>query len=358
MSASASQAIVVRYRDQAVQFQPCGGSVEQTLRAGRFYEAQFLQYVEALALPGVYVDVGGYIGTHAIFFAGFCPASQVHTFEPRPRMHDHLQANLQANRLTERVRLHQLGLSDRDEVVKVRLEGKDETFTCRRLDDVIDVPVSVMKIDVEGMEEKVLAGASRILGESKPLVFIEAHTDDELRRDAALLAPYGYRPTGRVFNASPTYEFAADDSPTAPTSRLPQARSLHDPARWASDDKALQVSFTADGLRAVARLGAEQAAHLTQPPAKLKSPPADARLAVSRGVCFLEMTGACYGATLFVMEYAGGARVETTRYFVTHQFFQRLELKPGTERIRLAVRLSGEAELGVSRVALHLLDRD
>jgi len=36
----------------------------------------------------------------------------------------------------------------------------------------------------------------------------------------------GYRPTARVFNASPTYELAAAGSPVAPPERLPEVVDL------------------------------------------------------------------------------------------------------------------------------------
>jgi hypothetical protein len=40
-----------------------------------------------------------------------------------------------------------------------------------------------------------------------PPLFIEAHTDDDLSTQSAVLSPLGYTRTGRVWNASPTYEW-------------------------------------------------------------------------------------------------------------------------------------------------------
>jgi hypothetical protein len=84
-----------------------------------------------------------------------------------------------------------------------------EEFPVARLDDVVRGPVAVIKLDVEGMESAVLRGAGRILSRHRPVVFAEANTEAEGESVAQVLAPYGYRATGRVFNSSPTYEYAA-----------------------------------------------------------------------------------------------------------------------------------------------------
>jgi hypothetical protein len=42
-----------------------------------------------------------------------------------------------------------------------------------RLDAIITGPVEFLKIDVEGMEMSVLAGAEGVIGRSRPLIYIE-----------------------------------------------------------------------------------------------------------------------------------------------------------------------------------------
>ena len=59
------------------------------------------------------------------------------------------------------------------------------------------------------MEAAVLRGASRILSRHRPVVYAEAHDAAAVAEITQALAPHGYRHTGRVFNASPTYEFVA-----------------------------------------------------------------------------------------------------------------------------------------------------
>jgi FkbM family methyltransferase len=347
----ADDLIAVTYRDRALRFAPCGGKVERLMRANLWYEAELLQYIEALALPGVYIDVGGYVGTHALFFAACCPAERVVTFEPRSQCHQLLRRNIEANDLGGKVELHTIGLADREESVTVRLDHRDETFVCRPLDDVVRGPVSVMKLDVEGMEPRVLAGAQRILRESRPLIFAEANTDAERKAVEAVLAPFGYRLTGRAFNETPTYELAADES------RLPRRTSLIDAFPWVTDDAALTVRADAAGLHLRSTLAADGLAHATQNPARLRHAPPEPLLAVSPGsTWFVEATGNAspgLAVVLFLMEYAAGERVAVHKLGLGARSLPRIDLGPRTDRLRVAVRVGGPGELTVDRLALH-----
>jgi FkbM family methyltransferase len=181
----------------------------------RFYEQGLLDHIRRLKLRGVYIDVGACFGTHTVWFALYCPSTFVHAFEPRQRFAEWTRMNIEANSLGSKVKVHQLGLSDQCAEASPTLDGRVETFPVERLDRVVAgasrgrARVAVIKVDVEGMEELVLRGAQDILKRDRPVIFAEAFTDRERAVIEAVLAPYGYRATGRVFNATPTYEFAA-----------------------------------------------------------------------------------------------------------------------------------------------------
>lgn len=195
--------------------------VYMPLAVGTVYEAKFLEHIRAMSRTGQYIDVGAHLGTHTVWFAMLCPSTHVHAFEPVRRYADVLRRNVKANDLEHKVTVHEVGLSDRSGVASNYLssehqvgisdnaEGVVEHFPVRRLDRVVRGQVAVIKIDVEGMEEAVLRGATRILSRDRPLIYAEAHSSAQANALRALLAPFGYRATGRVFNASPTYEFAA-----------------------------------------------------------------------------------------------------------------------------------------------------
>lgn len=188
--------------------------------AGAWYEEEFLEHIRQAGRPGVYVDAGANVGTATAWFALLCPSSHVHAIEPVGRFADQVQRVIDENRLGSRVTLHRLGVSNVQGMVTNHLdrshqvgfdpepENRDETFPVATLDDLVGDPVSVIKIDVEGMEHRVLAGASRILATDRPTVYCEAWNVARLREITNVLKPYGYGPTGKVFNASPTYEFS------------------------------------------------------------------------------------------------------------------------------------------------------
>jgi len=196
---------------------------------GRFYEQEFLDYIRRLNVRGVYVDAGSCLGTHTVWFAMYCPSTYVHAFDPRERCARWTQMNVDANDLTAKVTVHRVGLGAEPGTAKSHLDGVWEHFDVVPLDQVVQGQVAVLKIDVEGMEEQVLAGARRILREYHPVLFVEAWAEPQRAAIEALLKPYRYRATGRVFNSTPTYEFVHEGLLTTQLRRA--ARKLPKPVR-------------------------------------------------------------------------------------------------------------------------------
>jgi FkbM family methyltransferase len=189
---------------------------------GGWYERPFLEHIRSLDLRGVYVDVGAHLGTHALWFARLCPSTHVHAIEPVARFATVLRANLAANGVERKVTVHEVGVSSTNGTATNFLSrhhqagfdgpleiasGVDETFPVEPLDALVRGRVVVVKIDVEGMEADVVAGAHRLLSKYHPVVFAEANDDTHAKATLEALAPLGYEPTGRVFNRSPTYEY-------------------------------------------------------------------------------------------------------------------------------------------------------
>jgi FkbM family methyltransferase len=196
-----------------------------------FWELDQLEYI-AMVGPsgGIYLDVGSNIGNHAVFFGRFC-ADHVVAIEPNPRLHSILRRNIEANALGERTTVVPVGISDTDVVgaMALRDEHSDnigashivpgpaaagERVTLRRLDDLIaelapslpSLPITFLKVDVEGMEMGVLRSATALLRDHRPQIFIELITDDALERATSLLREFGYTPVNSLGNP-PSYHF-------------------------------------------------------------------------------------------------------------------------------------------------------
>ena len=206
---------------------PGGTEVPYTYRdfqTGSWYEAEFLEHIRTVGREGVYVDIGAHMATATTYFAVLCPSTHVHAIEPVTRFADQVDRVIAANNLGDKVTLHRVGVSDEPGTATNHLAAEhqqgfheagaaqavDETFDVTTLDDLITDPVAVLKIDVEGMESRVLKGADRILRNDKPTIYLEAFNRGSLRDLQAVLDPYGYKPTGAVFNSTPTYEFSTD----------------------------------------------------------------------------------------------------------------------------------------------------
>jgi protein O-GlcNAc transferase len=178
----------------------------------RFYEEDFLSYIETLNIQGEYLDIGGNIGNHALFFTLFCPADIVHTFEPVEKYQSYIRQNIRANDLEAKIVLHTFGLSDSADPISFRIGGRTQTINNLVSLDEADIDfqkIGLMKIDCEGSEDKVLNGAYQTIKKHKPRIFVEIMEEIKLTQIERKLVKLGYQRTSNVFNASPTYEFIA-----------------------------------------------------------------------------------------------------------------------------------------------------
>lgn len=138
--------------------------------------------------PGdTFVDIGSHIGYYALLaLAKVGPAGQVIAFEPHPETFPILRQNAKATGAGN-FRIVNCALAARTGVARLHLhdgdEGRSSLFPIRGMDRAVEVNVitldsvmdtlpfgrvGMMKIDVEGMEEEVLKGASRFLTEVRP----------------------------------------------------------------------------------------------------------------------------------------------------------------------------------------------
>jgi FkbM family methyltransferase len=188
-------------------------------QTGGFYEADMLADIRSrLIFPRYAVDVGAHVGNHTIYFAGVLGIDTI-SFEPNPLNCSLLSANIAANGLTDhcRVRNVAVGGSHGKCVSLPGGAGNSGTSRVNRSEDgsiaivtldeeLADVPrVDLLKIDVEGWELEVLAGADRSIARCRPLIYVEAS-----EKSFGVVEPHlssADYVCWRRFNATPTFLF-------------------------------------------------------------------------------------------------------------------------------------------------------
>lgn len=123
------------------------------------------------------VDVGAYVGDSTIAFAR--QGASVHAFEPSVAFCGFVRRNLEANHLSSRVTLHEVGLSQCTQELTIRndrlsfVEGL--AYAIERLPKNIDI----LKLDCEGAEYYLLKDG-RFLDHLRPLeIRMEYHRGPE-----------------------------------------------------------------------------------------------------------------------------------------------------------------------------------
>jgi FkbM family methyltransferase len=185
--------------------------IEREQTRGLFFEAFELEELRKRIEPGArIVDVGANTGNHTIFFAGPMKAAIVTPLEPLPGAGAALRRAVGRNGLAN-VDLSRLGIGIADHAGRARLVSSERgglgatslvpdpagDIAVDTLDAQITEPVDVLKIDVEGMEMSVLAGAQRVIERSRPLIYIEIANENTLAF-SAWLSQAGYR-VERIF---------------------------------------------------------------------------------------------------------------------------------------------------------------
>jgi FkbM family methyltransferase len=129
------------------------------------------------------VDVGACVGGWTAAQLMAAPNAYVECFEPNERALPYLKNNVG---WSKRVAIHVCAASDRAGITPITVDptnfgktsfygsgGETASVITRRLDDEVGGRVDLLKIDAEGHEMHVLAGAVRILTEERPLVLVE-----------------------------------------------------------------------------------------------------------------------------------------------------------------------------------------
>jgi FkbM family methyltransferase len=160
------------------------------------YELDTVRLVRRLLQAGDhFVDCGANIGYFTLAAARRVGASgRVDSFEPDPLNRARLQANLAANDSPAQIHVHEVALSDRAGEATLYhptgvgqnhgeaslfaapgAEANNYTVRTARLDEEIQTPPRLIKMDIEGAELAAIKGMTRLLSSGQPPQLIVEH---------------------------------------------------------------------------------------------------------------------------------------------------------------------------------------
>jgi FkbM family methyltransferase len=167
---------------------------------GEFSELE-ANLFEQIVRPGnTVVEIGANIGTHTVHLAQLVgPGGKILAFEPQRVIFQILCANIALNALFN-VHTYHAGVGSSAGHLQVPpmnyADGGNfgglsltnaaigETVPIVRLDDMSLPSLSLLKVDVEGMEYQVLDGARKTIAQHRPLMYVE---NDRKEKSAALI---------------------------------------------------------------------------------------------------------------------------------------------------------------------------
>ena len=177
-----------------------------------FYELPKLEYFNSLVkrsfahkyTKGGIIDAGANIGNHSLFFYLISGFSRVYCFEPLDTIRKILTHNIFLNNINatifpyllfnkksyfelEKFDSHNYGATSFSEI-RSRTGPYASTFLDNEL---LDSKISAIKVDAEGYEIPILEGASKILEDQHPILWVE--TFDYLEYLQTYLAKFGYK---------------------------------------------------------------------------------------------------------------------------------------------------------------------
>ena len=217
-------------------------------KAAAFYhyeeelKADIVQYLKR---DGVFLDVGANIGLISFFVKKLFPELKIYSFEPGETVSTCFAQTIALNKL-ENIELVKKGVSDKSGTAEFFIDPKStggssltrkhheknnkniERIELISLDDFISstgVVPQLLKVDVEGHENKVLLGAQKLIRDHKPTIIIEAdHKNmlDDLNLWQSTFAGYQFRPVGtHIF-------YSVDKLEAVVQARVKAGRSISD----------------------------------------------------------------------------------------------------------------------------------
>jgi len=184
---------------------------------GDYDNEEVASCLRLLEADSVVLDVGANVGFWTVPLAlRLAGRGQVLAFEPLPGNSCRLRDNVALNDVGRAVSIHAIGLSDRPDTTEISLredfamgsatgnaaiviDESDRQFRCAtiqvdtldRVFDSLQIPrLDFIKLDIEGHEDKFLAGAVKVLSRFRPILFVEVNAQYYERRGLAVDAVF------------------------------------------------------------------------------------------------------------------------------------------------------------------------
>lgn len=174
----------------------------------RYGEAELRLLPDLVPAGRAAIDVGANKGVYTHFLSRIC--AHIHAFEPNPKMHRLLCRTLPGNATA-----YPFALSDRDGSAELIVPLYGNVFSnvgaslnprkkdrqhgtvlvqTRALDSFGFTNIGFLKIDVEGFEKTVLAGARELIRRERPVILVEMeedHTGEAIETSHAFMDQFG-----------------------------------------------------------------------------------------------------------------------------------------------------------------------
>jgi FkbM family methyltransferase len=195
--------------------------ISKVIRAtGDFYERPFLDALAPVLSPGDFVvDVGANIGNHSLYFAKLLRCNVI-AFEPVETTLECLLHNVEINFADSYIEVRPFAVGSAPGQARITtfdesnlgatslVQTEDGDLPLTSLDnESFGGRVSLIKIDVEGMDLEVIRGALALIERDRPFISCELNDPAELRALEDILETIDYVCLG-VYNATPTYVLA------------------------------------------------------------------------------------------------------------------------------------------------------
>lgn len=225
----------IKYNDQNIKF-ICAKEdyiPEKIKKEEKFYESIFLEYLSKYHKKnGIIIDVGANIGNHSIFFGKVLQA-EIIAIEPEPHNSFFLDFNIRINQLKKQVTLLKTAVGEINGSICLEMNVANNygSFTAKPEANPNTSPVSdpmaievgsqtidyllnsnnvnlenisIIKLDVEGMEVEALRGALTVIKKSLPVIAVECFRHEDLISIESILKQLDYFAI-EVVNATPTF---------------------------------------------------------------------------------------------------------------------------------------------------------